>query len=853
MPFAVVGEAEERSVVLVDVAAAFGDVGRAGLAADFQAGGNGTRAGAFLYGLDEDLLHPFGRRGREDLPVRRFVERVGLPADRVDPLSDGGGGDGDAAVVEDVVGLHQLHQVDLQAVAVGGGRFVNLGIELADSGDVAGFLIGQLHARRLRQAEVAQPFGELVAVELLGQLRHPDVRRVDDDVLRAEPVELVFVGDDLAAHAEAPPVAVDDVVGVDFAVFEQDGEDERFEHGTRFETVLKGPGIERAVIAFLDAGRVEAVGTGQGKDLAGAAVHDDGHDLVGKQVIFHRVDDLFHPDLQRNGDGQLQVVAVQRRGVEALFGQAFVVVDVARSVGIAVAAGLQGGIELLFEPFDAAVTGVSPLFKLARVADERGEKLPVGVVSGFAAFDDGEAPQERPAGGDLVFDEDPEPLQFEGQTFEILGPFGGDVVAEHDAAAFFVQALADLRRADAAVDGEKLYEELFFARVDVAGVDGRFVELAGRRDVEPVRTDDAAAHRLDAAGGVEPGGVPLPDGPVAHDDGEDGKPESDQQKKDDDFLGFALRRFSHVPSVFGVRFHSCDYSVLRLKGGLVYSKSMIVRMFTLVLLLFLGVSRAELLETGRVYTGPLKLTALNLGASMMLPEGWEGQLVADAGPLVLQSRTDASRILMEANVSITGDPTAMLGEKKEYYGLELFSPTQIKRMRPSLFYRLYQVKGSDTFSQALVYLVVGTQERAVVLYGFFTPGGYDTMRQTMMTFSDSLGFTAMRALPEQMTQLYLQLEDGHFVFYARRGSFSEKREVWLCRSGDAVLKGIYTVANNTSRSVTVRRGKWSMQDDRLVLEFTDGVSERYRVTKEENTLFFDGAQTFRLPNHGCGQ
>ena len=284
-----------------------------------------------------------------------------------------------------------------------------------------------------------------------------------------------------------------------------------------------------------------------------------------------------------------------------------------------------------------------------------------------------------------------------------------------------------------------------------------------------------------------------------------------------------------------------------------YSKSMIVRMFTLVLLLFLGVSRAELLETGRVYTGPLKLTALNLGASMMLPEGWEGQLVADAGPLVLQSRTDASRILMEANVSITGDPTAMLGEKKEYYGLELFSPTQIKRMRPSLYYRLYQVKGSDTFSQALVYLVVGTQDRAVVLYGFFTPGGYDTMRQTMMTFSDSLGFTAMRALPEQMTQLYLQLEDGHFVFYARRGSFSEKREVWLCRSGDAVLKGIYTVANNTSRSVTVRRGKWSMQDDRLVLEFTDGVSERYRVTKEENTLFFDGAQTFRLPNHGCGQ
>ena len=280
---------------------------------------------------------------------------------------------------------------------------------------------------------------------------------------------------------------------------------------------------------------------------------------------------------------------------------------------------------------------------------------------------------------------------------------------------------------------------------------------------------------------------------------------------------------------------------------------MIVRMVTLVLLLLSGVLRAEMLETGKVYTGPLKLTSFDLGASMMLPAGWEAQLAAETGPLVLQSRADASRILLEANVSVTDDPTMILGEKKAYYGLDLFSSTQIKRMRPSLYYRLYQVEGSDTFSQALLYLVLGPQGRAVLLYGFFAPGGYDTMRQTMMTFSDSLGFTAMRALPEQLTHLYLQLEDGHFVFYARRGSFSEKREVWLCRSGDAVLKGIHTVANKTSRSVVVHRGKWFLQDDRLVLEFTDGTAERFRVTKEQNTLYFDDAQTFRLPNHGCGR
>ena len=269
------------------------------------------------------------------------------------------------------------------------------------------------------------------------------------------------------------------------------------------------------------------------------------------------------------------------------------------------------------------------------------------------------------------------------------------------------------------------------------------------------------------------------------------------------------------------------------------------------MLLLLTSLQAELLEMGTVYTGPKKLTAIDLGASMMLPAGWEAQLASERGPLVMQSLSGNTRILLEANMSVTGNPAAFLEEKKLYYGLELFSPTQIKRMRPSLYYRLYQVEGSDTYSQALLYLIIGPQGRSVLMYGFFEPGDYDTMRQTMMTFSDTLGFTAMRALPQQMSRLYMQLENAHFVFYARRGSFSERREVWLCRSGSAILKGIYTVANNTSRRAIVRKGQWSFADNVLTLALNDGSVERYRVSKQENTLYFDDAQTFRLPNYGC--
>ena len=278
---------------------------------------------------------------------------------------------------------------------------------------------------------------------------------------------------------------------------------------------------------------------------------------------------------------------------------------------------------------------------------------------------------------------------------------------------------------------------------------------------------------------------------------------------------------------------------------------MTLRALVLLLLMALGALRAEELAPGTVYSGPVKLSAPNLGASLMLPLGWDAQLATPAGPLVLQSRTSSSRILMEANISVTGDPLGMLDEKMEYYGLDLYSPVQIKHMRPSIYYRLYQVDGSQTFSQALLYLVLGTQGRAVLLYGFFDSGEYETMRQMMMTLSDSLGFTAIRVLPQQMSGLYLQLEGGHFVFYERQGSFSEKREVWLCRDGRATLKGVYTVANNTSRTTTTRRGKWHLDGRKLVLEFGDGSAERYRVTKTENTIFFGGAQTFRLPNYAC--
>lgn len=268
------------------------------------------------------------------------------------------------------------------------------------------------------------------------------------------------------------------------------------------------------------------------------------------------------------------------------------------------------------------------------------------------------------------------------------------------------------------------------------------------------------------------------------------------------------------------------------------------------LLLCVGVG-AQTLEGGQVYSGPLKLTAPNLGASLMLPSGYRAQLASKQGPLIVQSDDDSHRMYLEANVSVIGNPVAMLLQKREYYGLRLFSPMQVKRMRPSLYYRLYDILDESRFTQALVYLVLGPQGRAIELIGFFENGGYEGMRQTMMTMADSISFTSLRVLPKQTSSLYLQLAGGHFVFYERHGSFSEKRELWLCRNADALLHGAYSTANRTSRSTASRRGSWELDEQTLTVKFGDGSFERYRVSKEANTLLFDGAQTFRLPSHAC--
>jgi len=93
----------------------------------------------------------------------------------IDEVLDDIGLKNTAAVVVDVVGFKQLHNIDVKAVAVGGCCLVDLVFELVDSRDLALFLIRELKPAALVKPEVDQTLGVVQVRKCWCQLPVPDV------------------------------------------------------------------------------------------------------------------------------------------------------------------------------------------------------------------------------------------------------------------------------------------------------------------------------------------------------------------------------------------------------------------------------------------------------------------------------------------------------------------------------------------------------------------------------------------------------------------------------------------------------------------------------------------------------
>jgi len=141
---------------------------------------------------------------------------------------------------------------------------------------------------------------------------------VDDDVGCGQGVEY-FVITDGESFADLKLAAVDikPASRSDFVVVEGDGEGDGFDHRARFVGVLGKFGVEAFDIFLTDVCRVKASAAGQGKHLAGTALHDGGEDFMGTGLLSHLVENDFYAALEGEGDIEMQVVSVASLGLSA--------------------------------------------------------------------------------------------------------------------------------------------------------------------------------------------------------------------------------------------------------------------------------------------------------------------------------------------------------------------------------------------------------------------------------------------------------------------------------------------------------------------------------------------------------
>ena len=273
----------------------------------------------------------------------------------------------------------------------------------------------------------------------------------------------------------------------------------------------------------------------------------------------------------------------------------------------------------------------------------------------------------------------------------------------------------------------------------------------------------------------------------------------------------------------------------------------------ILLLLFLWTTLSSVeIEKDMQYNGPLKLSATAYGVAFALPEGWSAQLLSGKGPFFLQKDDSSMQVVMKTQSIGLSEVSHYLNRKFQYdSGVKLFPSKRIRQISSTVYRRTYIVNGSDFSNEASVYVVLGPQGRGVVMTGFYAVEDAVDMENFMLKMAVSIGFTALRQQSNADTPFAQELEGEHFIFYENSGTFSEKREIWLCRDRTFILKSHKTVASSNSKIKVVEHGKWSVESGSLRLYFSNGSKTGYRLSREYRALLVNGQRVYRLKNSYC--
>jgi len=255
------------------------------------------------------------------------------------------------------------------------------------------------------------------------------------------------------------------------------------------------------------------------------------------------------------------------------------------------------------------------------------------------------------------------------------------------------------------------------------------------------------------------------------------------------------------------------------------------------------------LERNHTYSGPLKLTVQSLGAGLGLPADWSAAL-PESGGLQLSNKSNDIVVKIYAKEFDRGDALEYLSMPVQFEpGVMLFPEKRIIRLSQTKYSRSFMVSGGK--KNALLYIVLGPQRRAIILTGLASADEFHIMQTNMLSIANTITFTQIKPPSETANTLKKRLSGGHYIYYEIINTYSEKREIWLCSDGRFRLKGRQAVVSGISKLLMEYEGRWHLKNHDLILHFIDGSQKTIRLHQVDTILFFDNRRSYKMKNRVC--
>lgn len=253
----------------------------------------------------------------------------------------------------------------------------------------------------------------------------------------------------------------------------------------------------------------------------------------------------------------------------------------------------------------------------------------------------------------------------------------------------------------------------------------------------------------------------------------------------------------------------------------------------------------------REYTGPKKLTVSQLGVSMGVPPRWKAIARQGEGLHLRQPDTNDTMTLRSKSLNLSDALEYLNQPHYTPEGVKLFPQGGLVKLSSRIFQRRYVANGVQKQLAFLFYVVLGPQERAVVMKVKYNKSNESAIKAISMNVVQALYFTPTKQLKSALQNLTMRLKGAHVAYMKRDGAYDDKQELWLCSNGEYMLQQEQVVSGGMSRIKVQKTGNWSVDDSQLILRESNGLEQVIEVELQDNALLLEGYRSYELANHQC--